>query len=440
VLTVLVLVAACAPKPPPPAPPPAPLPAKIRPEPKAAVERPPVVAFLVPLSGPHAAVGRDMLDAAQMALFTVADKRTVLLPRDTRGTPEGAVAAFRSALAEGAAIVLGPLFAASARAVAPLAREHGIPVLSFSNDAAVAETGVFVLGFRPEEQVARVLDYAIGQGLRRIALLASEDAYGQRALAAWRATLARHGMSDAGLHALAPAAQPELDAAVRRLSAYDARRAALEQQKSALRARDDEVARAALAQLATQDTFGPPPFDALLIAEGGLRLRSIAALAAYYDITPPTVRFLGTARWLEEDPQLANVDVLRGSWLATRDPEGDAAFRRRFAELFGREPAPLAVLAHDAAALAFVLARDDQRFSRGALTTPEGFSGYSGIIRLRPDGLAEHGLAVVELGPEGVRVVDPAPKQFPSGFAAAAPVQTLSAVSSQNRRIASATR
>jgi len=394
----------------------------------------------VPLSGPHAAVGRDMLDAAQMALFTVGDKRTVLLPRDTRGTPEGAVAAFRSAVAEGAGIVLGPLFAASARAVAPLAREHGVPVLSFSNDASVAGTGVFVLGFRPEEQVERVVDYAARQGLRRIALLAGDDAYGQRALAAWRTALARHGLDREGLYELAGAAEADLDAAVRRLSAYDARKAALEQQKQALRARGDEVAKAALARLGTQDTYGPPPFDALLIAEGGLRLRSIAALATYYDVTPPLVRFLGTARWIEEDPRIPEVEVLRGSWLATRDPDSVAEFRRRFAGTFGREPAPLAVLAHDVAALAFVLARDGERFARSALTAPEGFSGYGGILRLRPDGLAEHGLAVVELVPDGLAVVEPAPKRFPAGFAAAEAFQTISAVSSQNRRIASATR
>ena len=48
------------------------------------------VGLLLPLSGPAEALGRDMLDAAQMALFDVGDNDLVLLPRDTGGTPAGA--------------------------------------------------------------------------------------------------------------------------------------------------------------------------------------------------------------------------------------------------------------------------------------------------------------------------------------------------------------
>lgn len=440
VLLVLLQVACIprGPRPsPPPAPPPPPAAEQLEP-PKP--EGPPVVAFLAPLSGEHAEIGRDMLDAAQMALFEVGDKRTVLLPRDTRGSPEGAVAAFRAALDAGAEIVVGPLFAASTRAVAPLAREHGVPVLSFSNDSSVARTGAFVLGFRPEEQVERVMDYAARQGHRRIALLASGDAYGRRALEAWRKGLRRLDLDPASPYEILGTEQAEMDAAVRRISAYEARRAALERHKALLRGRTDEAAAAALQQLETQDTFGPPPFDALLIAEGGLRLRSVAALAAYYDVGPPTVRFLGTARWVEEDPAIAEVQTLHGSWLAARDPDSAAAFRRKFSAVFGRDPGALAVLAFDTTALALVLAREEPRFDRAALVAPEGFAGYSGIIRLRPDGLAEHGLAILEVVADGLRVVEPAPKRFPAGFADAGTVHTISAVSSQKRVMASAAR
>lgn len=381
-----------------------------------------------------------MLDAAQMALFAVGDKRTVLLPRDTRGTPEGAVAAFRAAVQEKAGIVLGPLFAVSARAVAPLARDAGIPLITFSNDSTVAETGAFVFGLRPEEQIERVMEHAAREGLRRVALVASDDAYGRRARAAWQRALERFGLDPSSPAEVLGQTEPELDVAMRRISAYEARRAALEQQKAALKARGDEVAQAALAQLGTRETFGPPPFDALLIAEGGLRLRSVVALADYYDVGPPEVRFLGTARWIEEDPRLFELASLRGARFATRDPETMEQFRSEFAKAFGRQPSPLAVLAFDATALALVLARDEGRFARSALTAPEGFIGYGGIVRLRPDGLAEHGLAIVEVTADRLAVVEPAPRRFPAGFATLAPVQAGSTTSSQNRAIASATR
>ena len=99
--------------------------------------------------------------------------------------------AARSALAAGAELLLGPLYGRSASAVAPLAAAGGVSVISFSNDASVARPGLYVLGFRPEEQIERVVKYAAAQGRTRFAALAPADAYGTRVLAAWRAAVAQ---------------------------------------------------------------------------------------------------------------------------------------------------------------------------------------------------------------------------------------------------------
>src|SRR5712691_3988499 len=57
-----------------------------------------MLGLLLPLSGQNASLGQGMLDAAQMALFDIPNGRVALLPRDTRGTAEGAAAAAREAL------------------------------------------------------------------------------------------------------------------------------------------------------------------------------------------------------------------------------------------------------------------------------------------------------------------------------------------------------
>ena len=48
------------------------------------------VGLLVPMSGPNTELGKAMLEAAQLALFTTGGDRLTLIPRDTGGTPEGA--------------------------------------------------------------------------------------------------------------------------------------------------------------------------------------------------------------------------------------------------------------------------------------------------------------------------------------------------------------
>ena len=74
----------------------------------------------------------------------------------------------------------------------------------------------------------------------------------------------------------------------------------------------------------------------------------------------------------------------------------------------------MANTAYDAAALAATLARAEggADFSAAALTQPSGFAGHDGIFRFLPDGTAERGLAVLEVGPRAATVVSPAPETF----------------------------
>src|SRR3546814_12095909 len=66
-------------------------------------------------------------------------------------------------LAEGAQIIIGPVFSSSTAAVAPLAQARGVKVLSFSTDRAVAGNGVYLLGFTPDQQVERSEERRVGK-------------------------------------------------------------------------------------------------------------------------------------------------------------------------------------------------------------------------------------------------------------------------------------
>ena len=376
------------------------------------------VGLLLPLSGPAASLGQDMLNAAQMALFDVGDNDLVLLPRDTGGSATGSRAAARQVIDEGAEVILGPLFSQAVEAVGPVARQADVRVLAFSNVASVAEEGTFLLGFRPEEQVTRVARYALDQGLVEIAGLAPDDAYGRTALQALRQAVLERGGSLGPVLVYPPGQDPS--PVVRQATAYDQRQAALEEERARLEQQEDDPrAEQELRRLETLDTLGPPPFDAILLADGGNRLRSVASLLAFFDVESTSSRFLGTMRW-PDDPQVMAEPALRRGWYAAPPPDGIGAFEARFADAFGRPPQALAALAYDATALAVIVARDlgDRTFDPVSLTSAEGFTGASGLFRLRPNGLAEHGLAILEMTGAGPRVVDPAPASFVGGLAA----------------------
>jgi branched-chain amino acid transport system substrate-binding protein len=376
------------------------------------------VGVLVPLSGPAQALGEDMLLAAEMALFDVGQNDLVLLPRDTGGSATGARNAAQQVIDEGARLIIGPLFSQAVSGVTPVAQQAGIPVLAFSNVASVAAENTYLLGFRPEEQIDRVVRYALEQeGIVRIAGLAPDDAYGAAALQALRQVVVEMG-GELGPTLFYPPDLSDPSDVVREVAAYDERKAALEAERAKLEARDDEASRRALERLKQLDTLGEPPFDAILIADGGDRLRSVASLLTFYDVDPGNVRFLGTMRW-QDDPRVLGESALQGGWFAAPSPTRMAAFERRFETAFGTQPQTLAALAYDATALAAVVSREvrDAGYQPTTFVNPQGFAGASGLFRLRPDGLAEHGLAVLEVSGGMARVLEPPPESFVVGMA-----------------------
>lgn len=375
-------------------------------------EPPPIrVAVLLPLSGSSSAIGAAMLNAAQMALFDIADERFVLHPKDTRGSPDGAVVAMETALQDGAEIILGPLFASSVRAVANLSRERGINVVAFSNDRSVAGGGIYLMGFMREQEVARVIGFARTQGIGRFAALLPESPYGEAVEMALRIAAQQTGGAVVRVERY-PAGATDFFEPVQRLASYEGRRAELQAMRRELEARGDEIAVRTLRRLEGLDTIGELGYDAVVIAEGGSRLQAIAPLLPFFDIDPDDVRFLGTGLWDERN--IGREPALVGGWFAGPSPVEGEGFRTRYEALYGAPPPRIASIAYDATALAAVLARGREQpdYSAAALTAKSGFSGVDGIFRFNSSGIAERGLAVLEVRPRTFRVLSDAPTSF----------------------------
>ena len=153
------------------------------------------VGLILPLSagGNAGTVALSMKNAAEMALAEFNSPNVQLLVKDDGGTSGGAQQAAQQALAEGAEIIIGPLFAHSVGVVGAAARQRGVPVIAFSTDASVAARGVYLLSFLPESDVDRIVDYAIASGKRSFAAMLSEGAYGNVVEGEFKQVVARKG-------------------------------------------------------------------------------------------------------------------------------------------------------------------------------------------------------------------------------------------------------
>ena len=369
------------------------------------------VALLLPLSGGNAQLGEAMRDAAQLALFDFADGDLELMLYDTKGTEEEAIDAAALAIGDSASVILGPLLSSSVRALTPQALAANVAVLAFSSDSSVAGEGVYTMGFYPNAEVARVVSFARSRGILRFAALVPDTDYGAAVVGSLRSAAVVAGAQVTRVRYYDPGAG-DLSDVVRDLADYDARRAALLAQMEELEKQDNDVARRALKRLEKMQTIGELPFDALLLADGGTRLQTVAAWLPFYDIDPSKIRILGTGLW--DEPGVGAEPALVGGWFAASSPTARTDFEHQYEKIYGQKAPRRATLAYDATLLAVLLARKKggADFTVQALTTPSGFVGSDGIFRLLADGRVERGLAVMQISRHGAKVISVAPKTF----------------------------
>lgn len=329
------------------------------------------VALLVPMTGTNAGVGQSIANATTLALL---DTKTDRVRITTYDTALGAAAAVNKALADGNRLILGPLLAEDARIIGPIAARANVPVISFSNDATIAGSGVYVLGYNTAQSIDRVVDYAKGKGLTRFGALVPRGVYGERAGNAMLRAVEQAGGTVVSMQTFdrSPAS---ITAAVKKLQASSS-------------------------------------YDALLIADSGRVALQVAPIVRKNG--GATARLLGTELW-NTDASLAASPILRGAWFASVSDTLYRQLANKYRARYGSAPFRLSSLGYDSVLLTVRIAQDwkpGTPFPAARLRDAGGFSGIDGAFRFNRAGVAERALEVGEVGAGTISVIDPAPRGF----------------------------
>ncbi len=348
------------------------------------------VGILLPLSGDATALGNAMLDAATLALsdeyMSVPASRIksqiILIPKDTGNSANSAAAAAQELIDQGVTFIVGPLFGQAVMAMKPIVKAKHIPVISFSNNRVVAEPNIYTYGYLPEQQIARIAEYAYLHGYQRVALLAPNDAYGQKVRDELSSSYSQKGgfVSPAELYA---PSELNIEAAVARLVA------------------------------AFENTAEDRKFQAIFIADSGFSMKNIVKSLNKSSLDLSKIKLLGAGLW--DDPELTKIPELEGAIFPGTPPESFEKFERRFQAMYGYHPHRLASLCYDAVSLLARLSMNSpaDRIDASKIPLKEGYHApANGLYRLLPDGTSERKLAILQVTPTGFKVVEPSSKTF----------------------------
>jgi len=313
-------------------------------------------AVLLPLSGPDAALGKAMLRAAELAIYDLHNPNFEIWPVDINaGAPD--VATLRT---QNIQLLIGPLTSGQTRSVQAAAHGANIPLLSFSNDPGVYDDTTILLGYNGATEARRVIDFAYARGKKNILALLPNGAYGD---------------------AIANALSGQANVQVMRFN------------------NGDDLA-AGLTHLISVP-------EAVLIAAGGTQLPPVLQALRSAGLSTKNVQYLGTGQW--DDPTAWATQELQGAWYPAADPARRQNFVRRYSVQFGVAPPRLASLSYDAAAMAAILAKEQNTYTFSRLENANGFFGVDGLFRLMPDGTAWRALSIVEIHNGSVSMIQPAP-------------------------------
>lgn len=329
------------------------------------------IALLVPMSGENGAVGSSIANASTMALLdTNADNLRIT----TYDTSAGAREAARKAIADGNKLILGPLMGDEVAQVAAEARPARIPLISFSNDPAVAAPDVFIVGNIPDQSIERTVAFARERGSARFAAIVPTGEYGRRA--------------ETGLRSAILASGGELIA----IESYDRGNTSIVSAAQRLKQKGG--------------------YDTVLIADSA-RLAALAAGELRPRGTGAT-QIIGT-ELLSGDATVTRNIALRGTWYSAVSDTRFKRFSDTYTQRFGGAPYRISTLGYDAVLLTLRVARDWQvgrAFPVAQLRDEGGFLGLDGAFRFGANGVVERALEVREVRNGEVVIVVPAPDRF----------------------------
>lgn len=351
--------------------------------PRIDTSKPVPVALLVPGGSASAndnALAAALENAARLAMSELNGVTIDLKVYNTAGNAAQAASVAQTAVADGAKVILGPVYAQNAAAAGVAAASRGVNVLSFSNNPDVAGGNVFILGNTFANTAQRMVSYSASQGKGKIFVL-----YGDSPAE----TVARDNV----LRAIASVP-----------GASQAGAAGFELSQNGIVQAMPNIASSvkssgANAVLFTSGTDGALPFVTALLPDNGVR--------------PGETQFVGLQRW-DIPANALTLPGVQGGWFALPDPALSGQFKSRYEARYGQPPHPIAGLAYDgiAAIGALVKAGKADALTGQALTQAQGFVGVNGVFRLRADGTNERGLAIAQIQNQKVVIIDPAPKSF----------------------------
>ena len=336
------------------------------------------IGCLLPLSGPFAAYGQEVLNGITLGMLgaSVDGTKMEIIVRDTAGKPEKALDELEALVkVRKVAGVIGPLSSKTASFIAEKAQELGVPMIALTQRRDIVKAGdmVFRNFLTPAQEINSLLEVAMGQlGLERFGILYPDNAYGRFCMNLFWDRLDELGGSVTAIESYPTDVTDFADQIKKMVGLYNKRKT-------------------------TGGEKAPPliDFDAVFIPDTYQRVAMIAPQLAFHDVLG--VRLIGTRLW--HSPKLIEMAknyiqgaVFSSGFAVESENPKVLGFVTDYKNNFGETPKILAANGYDTICLLKTIFAEDKLRTRDnlreALLEAPVFEGVTGSFSFDAEGEA----------------------------------------------------
>ncbi len=381
-----------------------------------------VVGCLLPLSGPFAIYGQEVLNGIQLGMGIGRESEGYpgleLVIKDTRGETENAVLAVEElAKEEKVMALIGPLVSKPTVVAAKKAQELGVPIITLTQKEGVTAEGemVFRNFLTPSKEIQSILEKAVNDlGLKRFAVLFPDNPYGRYFMNLFWDQTEERGVTIRAVESYKPE-QTDFAVEIKKMVGLHYPRPELVVQ-TYMQMKSSEWENEIEERLPSDEEPEPiVDFDAVFLPGNPEQVALIAPQFPFYNIFD--VRLLGTSLW--QTPELIKTagDYIQGAifpsgFYTKSNADGVKEFVELYEENFESEPGLLAASGYDTIrfmksvmAQGLIRTRRDLQYK---LAHHESFYGITGKISFDEQGEVEKTPLLLTVSGKRFKVASPA--------------------------------
>ncbi|MGN7612785.1 penicillin-binding protein activator [Magnetococcales bacterium HHB-1] len=365
------------------------------------------VGLFVPLSGPYAPLGEQMVRIVQKALSDYRDVPLKLHIADSAGKKETIIQAVNDFHQKGIQAIIGPIFHEPSRIAAQEAHRNQIALFSLNPHEDILpenrtyNANIFLNALSPTQQAEDIANFAVQQAKkRRLAILAPDTEYGKLTAKAFEERIKTLGAEHASTVFFKKTAV-DFSAAIRQL---------LNESKI------DGL---------QPDPLEPQPdrlpswvkFDAIFIPSSARTIRLLAPQLRFFSInTPAQVTLLGIPGWNRPALLSQGTDYLRGALFCDTSNKEKKNLLSALKKDWGhkRTPVLLTLLTYDSVAALAQLLREQRLHEipwKSRISRNIGFYGASGRFAYLPSGKSQRQCTIYKITSQGIEPLPPFPAE-----------------------------